>query len=396
MTVQKLARGPAVWALALGQTLGYACLFYVFAALILAWHADLGWDKASFAAGPMLATLLAAGLAPLAGRMVDRGHGPELLAGGAVVGGLSLLWLAHVNSPTGWLIGWAGLGLAQAACLYETCFAFLIRRLGPDARSAIIRVTLVAGFASTLAFPAGALLAEHLGWRGALMTAAAVTLLLTLPLHWWGGRQIRRQAPPPTAGEAASDRGGLVRALRRRGFWVLAGVFALVSLNHWMIISFLVPVFVLQGVAPGLAVFAAATVGPAQVAGRMVLLHYEARVGNARATVITLGMAVAAAVVLWAAGLAPVLIFAYTLMQGAAVGVMTILRPVLISDVLGRASYGTIAGAIQIPALLASAGAPMLGALMLDGPGLGALLGLSVLLSVLALVGCLALNRAVP
>ena len=35
--------GAAVWMLAVGQTLGYACFFYVFAALVLSWQQNTDW-----------------------------------------------------------------------------------------------------------------------------------------------------------------------------------------------------------------------------------------------------------------------------------------------------------------------------------------------------------------
>lgn len=393
MEPRDIARGRAVWALAVGQTLGYACLNYIFAALILSWQGSLGWDKAVLAAGPTIAVMISAGLSPVFGRLVDRGFGPELLAGGAGLGALALCWIAMVTTPAGWLVGWAMIGVAQAACLYEVCFAFLIRRLGPDARAAIIRVTLVAGFASTLAFPAGAALAEGLGWRGAVWTAAGVVAVVMLPLQLWGAVAIRRAGAPPVVPSREADRAGLARALRRPAFWLLALAFALVSLNHWMIVNFLMPIFVEQGVTPARAVLAASLVGPAQVAGRLVLMRFETRIGTGAATTATIAASLLASLALWGAGIAPVLVFAYALTQGAAMGVVTILRPVMIAEVLGQAGYGAIAGVIQIPALLAGAAAPLLGALVLSGPGLGALLGLSVVLSLAALVAVAALAR---
>ena len=106
MTAHDVARGRAVWALAVAQTLGYACLFYVFAALILFWQADLGWGKSAFATGPLLAILISAALAPVVGRVVDRGRGPEAMTAGSVVGGLALVWLAGCRRlRAGWLVG---------------------------------------------------------------------------------------------------------------------------------------------------------------------------------------------------------------------------------------------------------------------------------------------------
>lgn len=388
-----IARGRGVWALALGQTLGYACLYYIFSALIVAWQADLGWDKTHLAAGPTLAIIISAMLAPVMGRLVDRGWGRVLLAGGAILGAVALIWIAQVETQAGWLAGWLVIGVAQAASLYEVCFSFLIRRLGPDARTAIIRVTLVAGFASTIAFPAGAALAESVGWRGAVWVAAGVAALVIAPLNLWGAGSILRAArvhAPPTP---EADRAGLRLALDNPAFWLLAGGFSLLSLNHWMIVNFLVPVFMGLGMAHGAAVLAASLVGPAQVAGRLVLMRYENRIGTGTATILTIGVSLIATLCLWAAGLGPGLVFAYAILQGAAMGIVTILRPVMISEVLGQAGYGAIAGVIQIPSLLAGALAPLLGAAILAGPGTNALLGLSLVLSLCAMAAVTVLRR---
>jgi MFS family permease len=121
-----------------------------------------------------------------------------------------------------------------------------------------------------------------------------------------------------------------------------------------------------------MAAFAAACIGPSQVVGRLLFLMGEARVGNTRATLLALGSILAASLLLWAAGAAPVLIFAFALAQGAGAGLMSILRPMLIADILGRQGFGSISGAVAISPILASAAAPALGALMLTvgGPGL--------------------------
>ncbi len=393
MEPRDIARGRAVWALAFGQMLAYACLYYIFAALILAWQADLGWEKTFLATGPTLAILIAAAGMPIFGRMVDSGRGPELLAGGAALGALALGLLATVSTPAGWLAAWALIGLAQGACLYEVCFAFLIRRLGPEARAAIIRVTLVAGLASTLAFPAGAWLAEALGWRGAVWVAAGVAALGIVPLNLWGAGMIRRQGVPPVQPSRAADRAGLSRALGRPAFWLLALALSFISLNHWMIVNFLVPIFVEQGMSQARAVLAASLVGPAQVAGRLALMGVEGRLGTMTGTLLTVLASVVATLFLWLAGVAVELVFLYAVIQGAAAGVATIFRPVIIAEVLGQAGYGAIAGVIQIPALLAGALAPTLGAAILSGPGLGALLGLSLVLLLAAFLAIAALRR---
>lgn len=383
----------AIWALAAGQTLGYACLYYVFAALVVALQDDLGWARTSLAAGPTLAIVIAGALAPLMGRLVDRGLSRELLTAGAGLGAVALALLALSRGQTGYLVAWALIGLAQAASLYEVCFAFLVRRLGPAARAAIVRVTLVAGFASTLAFPAGAALSDAIGWRGAVWAAAVLMAGVTLPVNAWAAGVIRRGAPVRDRAGREADRAALARALQSRAFWVLAALLSLIALNHWMMVAFFVPVFETLGASRAMAVLAAALIGPAQVVGRLMLMRSETRLANSTVLSICLGAMGLAVVALLFAGLAPGLVLAYAALQGAAIGVMTILRPVLISEVLGPAGYGAIAGTVQVSPLLAGAAAPMLGALVLTGTGAGGVVAVSGMLVALSWAAALWLRR---
>lgn len=376
-------RGLGVWLLAVGQTLGYACLFYIFSALILSLEADLGWDKRLFALGPMLAIGISAVLAPFMGRQVDEGRGQALLIGGAVLGGFALFALARVQVFWHYLALWAVIGAAQSACLYEAAFAYLVRRYGAEARARIIRVTLVAGLASTLAFPAGAALAESFGWRFAISVAAAVMLFLTAPLHWLACRMIRAETVVEAA--AGSGKGFVAAALRRPVFWGLAGLFGLVGLNHWILISFLVPLLVEMGVSHGWAVLAASLVGPSQTLGRFVLMQAEARIGTGRALGITVAMMLVASAFLAGAGASALLIFGFAALQGGAMGIMTILRPALVAESLGRTQFGAINGMLSISSLGASAIAPLAAAALFESAGPMGLIGASFLMALSAL-----------
>ena len=70
---------PPIWALALGQTLIYAGVYYAFPALLPDLLISTGWSGAELAAGPTLAFLITAALTPFTGRLVDRGLGGEML-----------------------------------------------------------------------------------------------------------------------------------------------------------------------------------------------------------------------------------------------------------------------------------------------------------------------------
>ena len=182
----------------------------------------------------------------------------------------------------------------------------------------------------------------------------------------------------------------LQAALRKPAFWIIAAGFTAVYLNHGVLLTYVLVLFADRGAEPGLAAIAAACIGPSQVAGRLVLLAAGARVSTGRATVLSMGGVVLAGVLLLLAGVAWPLIFAFALAQGAGAGLMSILRPVLIAEVLGREGFGVISGAVAVAPILASAAAPSVGAglLALGGPGLvyAVCLGLAVLGLALMLV----------
>ncbi len=380
-----MSESRAVWTLAVTQALGYACFFYIFAALILYWQRETGLSDAVLAAGPMLAILVSAMLAPGIGRAVDRGRALRMMTAGPGIGAAALVVLALSQGPVVWLAAWAGLGVAQALCLYDVCFGLLIRRFGATARGPITRVTLVAGLASTLAFPAGAMLAEAGGWRVAIWVAAGVAVGIMLPLQYWAARVLVQATVAEAVGrDVARLRWGDV--LRMPGFVVLAAVFSLVNLNHWMLVNHFRPMMEALAVPGAIGIAAAATIGPAQVIGRLVLMG--ARIGTGAATWATLGaLVLGPGFLLLALGL-PVAAFAFAACQGAAMGVLTILRPVLVAETLGEGRYGALAGMMAIPGLAAAAVAPMLGAGLMAIGGVWLMIGAGV---ALALGACAAL-----
>ena len=86
--------------------------------------------------------------------------------------------------------------------LYEPAFNLLTRRFAGHYREAITALTLVGGFASTLAFPAVAWLIAVLEWRGALQAIGLALLPGIAPLHAWhcaAAATLRRPAHRTTA-----------------------------------------------------------------------------------------------------------------------------------------------------------------------------------------------------
>lgn len=396
-------------ALAVAQTLVWAGLYYSFPALLVPFEADLGWSKVTLTAAFTLAVIASALAAPVAGRLIDRGYGPQVLLGGAIGGGTLIAGLPVAAIDPILFIGtWTGIGVFMAGCLYEPCFAYLTRICGAAARAAITRITLVAGFAGTVSFPVGSALANWVGWQGAIIGYALLVLLGAVPLFAYAVPRLEAATATPgmevdaaRSPAAASDPttpvlapvAPVAAALAQPTFWLLGTAFALMALNHGMILGHLLPLLADRGMPLAAAVLAASLIGPMQVAGRLAMLAIEARVAATGLMVACLVGLTLASPLLALSALVPALVYVAVGVQGASWGVTSITKPVVIATLLGRAQYGTIAGILAVPYLLAFAAAPTLGSLLWMWAGYGLMINVAAL-SALGAFFALAAARA--
>jgi hypothetical protein len=94
-----------------------------------------------------------------------------------------LVLLATASGIAGLSLAWVVIGVGMGFGLYEAAFATVAGLYGSDARNAITGITLFAGFASTVGWPASSLFMDAVGWRGACLIWAAVHLAVGLPLN---------------------------------------------------------------------------------------------------------------------------------------------------------------------------------------------------------------------
>lgn len=382
--------GAVVAALALGQVLSWAVLFYAFTSFVLPMQREFGWDKPTLM-GAFTLGLAVNGLTTYAvGAAIDRGHGRLVMTAGALLAAAGCLGWSRIGAPWMLYACWAVLGAAMSATLYEPAFLVVTKKYPTRFRQAITRLTLVGGFASTLCYPAVALLIGTLGWRHALVVLAAVLALVVAPLHAWA---LRGPALPsgPQAHDAADD-ATLHEALRHRAFWLLTLTFTLyafVSAGFW---AHVVPAFAAKGFSEAEATAVLVWFGPAQVAGRFVHAVAGSGVRLVALGIVVLG-AVAAALVLFALGGSVPVLIGFALLFGVANGLVTIVRGGLVPQVFGRAHIGRISGAMSAVGLVARAAAPWGAALLLVA--LGGYRDVMLLLAALVVAAAVAFAAAV-
>ena len=336
-----------VWPLAIAETMVWAAMYYGFPALLPAWERDLGWSKTELSLAFTLSLVVSASLVPVAGRLIDRGHARAIFAGGTMLGAVLLALLSTVTEFWQFLCIWIGLGVAMSGTLYEACFAVLVRSTGDRARRAITIVSIVAGLAGTVAFPSAHLLAGAFGWRGAVLVFAAVVGLVAAPLVWNACRRAEVQATMH-APEPSASAGQALAVTRSPVFWLLAIAVFLAALDHGMLISHVLPILDDRGIDVGLAVLAASLVGPMQVAGRLVLMATDRFASTVVASTGCFAMMAMAGVCLLDAGAAPVLLAGFVVLQGAGIGIASVMRPVITAELLGRRNFGVVSGLVGL------------------------------------------------
>jgi MFS family permease len=387
-----MIKDRAILFLAIGQTLVWAGLYYLFPSLLLRWEESFGWSKADLTAAITLAIFVSAFAAPLAGRLIDAGRGALMMAASTFLGGLCLIWLSLVTELIEFYLVWGLIGVLMAGCLYEPCFALITRARGVNAKQGIILVTLVAGFASTICFPSSYALSEAFGWNSAVQIFAVVLILIAAPLMWLGAHAVERD------GEARDirhgDEGAQVHAfLIRPAFWLLALGFGLLALVHGVTIHHLFPILADRGIDDEVAVMAASFIGPMQVAGRLAMMAAERHVSFNRITSSCFVLVGIAIFLLIGATGTPMLLVGFVILFGAAHGVVSIVRPVIAREVLGGNNFGAKFGAMALLYLAGSASAPFIGSLIWDLGGYDLVLPLLIVLSLVGLFFYLAAHR---
>jgi predicted MFS family arabinose efflux permease len=361
-----------VGALAITQTAGYGVLYYSFAPLLGPMSRDLRIGIPTAAGALTLAVLVTGAMAIPVGRWLDARGGRAVMTGGAVLGVAGVVWWSQVQSVVQLYGAFVVMGIASSMVLYPAATAVLVATFPPPRRTkAILAMTLVAGFASSVFIPLAGVLAAAFGWRRAVVVLAVSYAALAVPLHAVALRRAKRRS----GGAVASPRNGRPRRVTRDpGFWLLALGNTLHAAANAAIGIHLVSYLVHLGQAPQLAATIAGLLGVFSVAGRItvsIASRWMSMLALTATVYLLQGVAMA---ILPAAGERLGAVVACVVAFGLGFGVASIATPILVVDRFGSGGYGTVAGVLSTPTTLAKAAAPLGGAFLAEAAGYTALI----------------------
>lgn len=387
--------------LAVTETVSWGVLYYAFSVFQVPMGAELGLSPAQLGGAFSLAVLLTGVAAVPVGRWLDVNGPRGLMTVGAIVCSLLVVAWSQVQTVIELYLVMGCIGLARAAVLYDPAFAVIVRWFRIRRSSALLAVTVVAGFASTIALPTSNALVEAFGWRRALLILAAVLLVVTALPHWLVLRRDPADlgllpdgaagSPAPASSPDGCDR---VPPTSREGVRPTAAWALRVPVFRWYAVAFacqatavtivavhLVPFLLEHGHSATFAATATGALGALSVSGRLVLTGAVRRVSATAVTALMFLIQGVGVLLLLLAGSSTVGAVGFVLLFGLGFGVGTIARPALVAHSFGTARYATLAGLLAMITTAATTIGPFLAGLARTASGSYA----SVLVAVLLL-----------
>lgn len=376
--------------LGVAQLLAFGTTYYLLTVLGQPIHVDTGWGL-TWVIGGMSAGLLAgAVVAPTVGRWIRQAGGKPALSVSSLLFAAGLGTISVSPSLPVYFLGWAVIGLAMPAGLYDAAFGSLGRLYGLEARRSITMVTLWGGFASTIFWPLSGLLVTEVGWRWTCAVYALMHLVIALPIYRWllpDAQKVNRDGASPSVDGAARKLSGSARTAA-----ILLGVVMMgETLVATSISVHLVTLLRERGLAMAAAVALGVFIGPTQVSARFGESLFGARFHPSVTMIVAIGAITLGVGLL---PLTPTLLVPLALMSyGAGIGLVSVARGSLPLYLFGPYDAPVISGLIGRPLAVTSALAPSIGALLITRLGANATLWILTAVAVVSLVAAVMLRR---
>ncbi len=380
--------------LAITETISWGVVYYAYSVIITALEGEFGWSRAQVTGAFSLALLISGGMAVPVGFWLDRHSARWLMTVGSIAATILMVALARVQTLTQLYLVWIALGVTMATILYEPAFVVVAKWFERRRSTALMVITLAAGFASTIFLPLTAQLVASYGWRQAMIWLAVLLGVTTIPLH---ALVLRRSPaamgqavdglPPATVATKVvtpTVRLTVRQILRDSAFWWLVLALSLGSMSAIGIRVHIIPLLEDRGFDPIYAAWVGGLIGAMQVFGRVIYGPTGGRISATRMVGFIYGaQAVALVILLFIPTI--VGIWSFVILFGAVYGAMTLARPAILADRFGSAHYGRISSIQYVFQTVATTAAPYGVALLYTSFGnsyqvaLILLIGLSIL-----------------
>ena len=374
--------------LAVAVFFGFGLMVFAIAIMLPEMMAELGWSNAAVSSGLTIGLLTAGIVAPAVGSLIDRYGARMPMTAGAVVTSLGMASWSMVATYPVYVVVWLVLGAGMSLLLYEAAFTAMVRHAPARRRQGLLVISFLGALSSTAFLPVIEALVRAQGWRDALITLAAVNLVIVTPLMLVGipGRgsvlapESEHEASAAPAGDAedvatsevATGRPAPSRAdasmlrdpqLRRIGVATLLG-----DAPVYAVSVHIVAYLILSGRSTAFAAAMGGAVGLAKLLGRVGVGLLVRRVGSYTLLMggyLLVGIALALPFLPGSDALDVAMAVGF----GIGAGAQTVTRPMYVADLYGTAGFGRTFGRISRIGRFSTALAPGLVGVAVTGTG---------------------------
>ncbi len=383
-------RTALVAALAISQIVGWGTTYEMPAVFGRVMAADLGLANETAFAGLTVMMLTMAMLGPSTGRLIARIGAARVLALGSVLMAAGLILLALSTGLLTYALAWLIFGFGGSFALTVPAFAAVVEREGRDARRTIGILMIFTGLSSAVCWPLLTLASDALGWRGALLAAAGVQILVCLPIHLGLGRLAISRSDEDRAADAIEPL-QLSRAMSTLAFLLIALATSLASLMTFGLSPQLLHILELSGATPALAL----ELGSLRAVFGIAARAFDLVLGK-RSSPITTGLAGTAmltgsVLLLILSSGTPSSLLTFTALYGFGSGVATLARATLPLAFFSASRFARQSARLSLPQNLANALAPVLMTAVIDRAGIHAGLFLAAAFAATGFAAILAL-----
>jgi sugar phosphate permease len=312
------------------------------------------------------ALALSAGLAaPAVGWLLDRYEARVIMSGGIALAGAGFVLASRANGFEMMTAAYLMLGVGVCGSTLLPCSLVVARWFDQNRGTALGIVTSgtsIGGMVMTLVAQRAI---DAAGWRTGLIVLAAPMFLVALPLVLFGVSSYPPDAKVNEEKKVMFSGLDLGRALRSRGFWLIAAAQLLYSFASIGATVHTVPYLVRMGfTAEHAAEVFSLTLGLASLGKLLTGYAADYLTGRLALALSLAAMAVGQAFLLGARR--DLLLAAYTLVYGMMSGAPLALIPMVIADSLGLKRFGSLAGLTGIFVTLGAATGPLAAGWMVD------------------------------
>jgi MFS family permease len=350
-------------------------LYFSFPVFFVALLEEFGWSRGATAAAFSISSVVQGALSPVVGILVDRLGPRRVMLGGACLLGAACVLSSRIGSL--WSL-YMVVGVLAATGLCAVSWVpsgTLIARWFTERRGSMLGLAFSGMGAGVLVMgPLAQWLITGYGWRAAYVVLGVGTLVVLLPLVWFGVREApvtavpAREGAEPTPARARRDVGD---ALRTGAFWALFFAYLCTPLAVFSVVTHSVAFAVDHGFPRLFVAGIFGLTGLLSVVGRILFGMAADRIGRAAAATISYGCTAVGTLCLLGLEIWPhaAALYAYALFFGLGFGARGPIITAMASQLFPGRRFGVLYGILSVGNGIGGGVAPWFGGFVHDLTG---------------------------